>query len=160
MISYEKAIEVLRALQRDAYGIDLLKCETGPAFREAVEITNKKIVDTLLNLDLDGELDRKSSLDSQIKTASARAAENRTPERAMTAIRQGYDEFSLFPNGDLEGITLVHGGGQVKVNGVLYELQRPLSMYDCMKLDAIINRPKRHKVDDYFPRRDPYDPYR
>ena len=56
MISYEKAIEVLRALQRDAYAIDLLKGETGPDFCEAVEISHKEIVDTLLKLDLTGEL--------------------------------------------------------------------------------------------------------
>jgi len=108
---------------------------------------------------------RKSSLDSQIKTASAHAAKNcppedHPPEHAMTAIREGYGEFALYPNEDLEGISLVHGGGQVKVNGVLYELQRPLSMQDCVKLDAITDRPKRYKVDDYFPRRDPYDPYK
>lgn len=158
MISYEKAIEVLRALQRDAYAIDLLKGETGPDFREAVEITNKKIVDALLDLDLDSELNRKSPLDSQIRTASARAAENRTPERAMTAIREGYGEFALYPNEDLEGITLVHGGGQVKVNDVVYDLHKPLSMSDCIKMDQIPYRPERYKVDDYF--RDPYEPYR
>lgn len=156
MISYEKAIEVLKALQKDAYAIDLLKGETGPDFREAVEITNKKIVDALLDLDLD-EL-KKPPLDSQIKTASARSArvaKNHTPKRAMTAIREGYGEFQLYPNEDLVGIDLVHGGGQVKVDGVLYDLQRPLSMQDAMKLDALPRRPKRYKVDDYSPDRDP-----
>ena len=59
MISYEKAIEVLRALQRDAYGIDLLKNEPGRDFREAVETANKNIVDILLKLDLSGELEHK-----------------------------------------------------------------------------------------------------
>jgi len=54
MISYEKAIEVLRALQREAYAIDLLKDEPGRDFREAVEVVNKEIVDTLLKLDMDG----------------------------------------------------------------------------------------------------------
>lgn len=106
--------------------------------------------------------DIKPSLSEQIQSASSRSnnyskkSHGVMKERAMTAIREGYGEFRLYDNKDLVGIDLTHGGGQVKVNGVLYQLQRPLSMQDCMKLDAITNRPKRHKVDDYFPHRDSY----
>ena len=74
----------------------------------------------------------------------------KTSGKGMTAIRKGDGKFALYPNEDLEGITLVHGGGQVKVNGVLYQLQRPLSMQDAIKLDHIPYEPTRHKVDDYF----------
>lgn len=96
-------------------------------------------------------------LDSVIDLCEKMSKENNSkPQKTMTAIREGYGEFALYPNEDLEGITLVHGGGQVKVDGVLYDLQKPLSMKDCIKMDQIPYRPERHKVDDYFPKKDEY----
>lgn len=96
-------------------------------------------------------------LDSVIDLCEKMSKENNSkPQKTMTAIRKGYGEFALYPNEDLEGITLVHGGGQVKVDGVLYDLQKPLSMKDCIKMDQIPYRPERHKVDDYFPKKDEY----
>lgn len=104
----------------------------------------------------------KRSLDETIQSASSRSNNDAKKshgvmkERAMTAIREGYGEFRLYDNKDLVGIDLTHGGGMVKVDGVLYDLYKPLSMQDAIKLDEAPKRHKRHKVDDYFPRRDPY----
>lgn len=97
------------------------------------------------------EADHKEPLSEQIHSASTQALDvNPGGKISMTAIRKGDGKFALYSNEDLEGISLVHGGGRVKVDGVIYDLQKPLSMQDAIKLDRIPYEPTRHKVDDYF----------
>ena len=100
MISYEKAIEVLRALQRDAYAIDLLKGETSPSFRQAVEIANKEIVDTLLKLDLDGVIEHSSVVQSN----------SANPEQDMFSYDEGLCPFGReFTTSDLSRLKKTDG---------------------------------------------------
>lgn len=102
--------------------------------------------------------EEKPDLESVIKTCSeiSKNGNRDKTKKRMTAIREGYGEFRLYSNKDLKGINLTYGGGVVKVDGVQYDLYKPLSMQDAIKLDEIPERKRNkcHKVNDYLPRED------
>lgn len=97
----------------------------------------------------------KVSLKEKLENAKMRAGNTSTdnqqvPQKAMTAIRTGYDKFELYLNEDIEGINLKHGGGQVKVDGVIYQLREPVYMSDAIKLDKTSSRFGPCEVGHYF----------